>query len=81
MILTRESVFSINTLRKSWQIDFLQCFGEERMFMQKEVQKADIFRSAIIDGTIGYAQNSMAKRFIAKLAGTGSGQSSNRKKL
>ena len=33
------------------------------MFMPREEPKVDIFRSAIIDGTTGYARNSAVKKY------------------
>ena len=81
MIQTRVGASRVNTLQKSWQTDFLQCFGGEWMFMPKEAQKADIFHSVIIDGIIGYAQNSVVKKSIAKPASIGGGRNLSPRKL
>ena len=77
----REDVFKINILQKNWQINILQCFGEEWMFMPKEARREDIFHSVIIDGMTGYVRNSVVKKSIVKPVRIGSGRNLSPRKL
>lgn len=73
-IPTREYASKENILPKNWQINILQCFGEEWMFVPKEVRKGDIFHSVITDGMTGYARNSEVKKSIVNPVSIRSGQ-------
>lgn len=61
MILTRAGKYKANILQRNLRISTSQCFGEERMYMRKEAQRAVIFRSVITDGIINLPEAAWRK--------------------
>jgi hypothetical protein len=64
MIQTKVAALFIQDIsQKIWQNVFSLCFGEEKMYMQKEVRMEVTFLNVPIDGMIIYALNNKIRKY------------------